>query len=184
MNKMGIIKLVLAIVVGGGIGALLGYYGQCSSGTCPLTATPYRGAIYGAFLGLLFGISFLGNSGSKDAFPAENAATEDIDSPEALATRVLSSDKPVLVDFYSNTCPPCRRLAPIMEELAREYEGRAVVAKVNIDKVPKLAEQYEIKGIPSVVIFVNGSEKERVAGLQSKAAYVKILDHYREESKQ
>jgi thioredoxin 1 len=178
MNRVAVIKMLLAIVIGGGIGALMGYYGQCSSGTCPLTANPYRGALYGAFLGFLFGMSFLSNGSSKEAFPGEGRATEDIDSPDALQARVLSSEKPVLLDFYSNSCPPCRKLAPIIEQLAAEYEGRALVAKLNIDRLPELAEEYQIQGIPTVVFFADGSEKERVVGLQSKQAYEKILNHY------
>ncbi|MFO8127907.1 DUF6132 family protein [Yoonia sp.] len=82
MDKAGIIRLIIAIIVGGGIGALMGYYGQCSSGTCPLTATPYRGAIYGAVLGLLFGLS-LGADRRSDP-----SATESDDE-----TRVLEEEE-------------------------------------------------------------------------------------------
>jgi len=80
------------------------------------------------------------------------------------------------VDFYSDSCPPCRRLAPTIEELAREYEGRAVVVKVNVVNVPDLARRYGIQGIPAVLFFVGGEPVSRMVGLQSKDAYTKVLD--------
>lgn len=66
MTKAVIIRLVLGLVVGGGLGALMGYYGKCSSGTCPLTATPYRGAMYGAVMGVLLAYSMAGGGAPRD----------------------------------------------------------------------------------------------------------------------
>lgn len=98
---------------------------------------------------------------------------------------VLLEGRPALVDFYSGPCPPCRMLAPRLEEMAAEYAERALICKVNIDHSTALAEKYNITATPTVVFFHNGQEMERVAGLQSKAAYEKIIDHYigREERK-
>jgi len=178
MDRSSIIKLALAVLIGGGIGALMGYYGKCSSGTCPLTATPLRGAIYGAILGLLFGISFAHRSRPVSEVSTANPAILGIATPDGLQSEVLAADKPALVDFYSDSCPPCRMLAPTIDELATEYEGRALVCKVDIDQSTELAKTYNIQAIPTVVFFAEGKEMERVSGVQSKAAYAKILDHY------
>jgi thioredoxin 1 len=82
----------------------------------------------------------------------------------------------VLVDFYSNSCPPCRQLAPTVEQLAEEYEGRAVVCKVNVEKAQALARQYGIQGIPAVLFFKQGQETQRLVGLRPKSAYEQVLD--------
>jgi thioredoxin 1 len=89
---------------------------------------------------------------------------------------VLDSDKVVLVDFWATWCGPCMMLGPVIEELAGEYEGRAVVAKLNVDENPASAAQYGIRSIPSLLIFKNGQVVDQMLGAMPKNMIVQKLD--------
>lgn len=163
-------KLFIGILIGGALGALMGHIGKCSSGTCPLTATPWRGAIYGAVLGALFAFS---SNPRKQSLPEGGAPH--ITSQEAL-TAAIRSETPSLIDFYSERCAPCRRLGPVIDQLAIDYEGRALVRKVNIGHSPLLAEDWQIQSIPTVVFLKDGKEVERITGLRPQDSYKSALD--------
>lgn len=80
--------------------------------------------------------------------------------------RVVSGPGPVLVDFWAPWCGPCRMVAPHVEQLAKEYDGRAVIAKMNVDEDPQTAQRYQIMSIPALYIFKNGAVVERIIGAQ------------------
>ncbi len=84
---------------------------------------------------------------------------------------VLKSDKPVMVDFWAAWCGPCRMVAPILEELHTNYEGKAVIAKVDVDANQKYAAQYGVRNIPTVLVFKNGEVVEKQVGVAPKATY-------------
>ncbi len=81
---------------------------------------------------------------------------------------VLKSDQPVLVDFWADWCAPCHRIAPVIEELAHEFDGTATIAKLNVDEEPELARRYGIRSIPSLLFFRSGEAVDRIAGVQPK----------------
>ena len=89
---------------------------------------------------------------------------------------ILNSDKPALVDFWAPWCMPCRMIAPIVEEIAEEMQGKAVVGKVNVDEEGELAMQFGVASIPTLIVFKGGKEVKLVVGVQSKAALMGLLD--------
>ena len=89
-------------------------------------------------------------------------------SDEEFEQTVLKAEKPVLVDFWAPWCGPCKMIAPAVEELAKEYDGKAMVAKVNTDEHPLWASRFGIMGIPTLIVFHGGKEVDRVVGAVRK----------------
>jgi thioredoxin 1 len=82
----------------------------------------------------------------------------------------------MLVDFWADWCGPCRMLAPMIDQLADEYDGRVVVGKVNVDDEPELAQKYGVMSIPNIVILKDGKEVDRLVGVQPKGNFTAKLD--------
>ena len=97
-------------------------------------------------------------------------------STASFKTDVLESDKPVLVDFWSHGCPPCKRLAPVIDELSSENEGKSVVGKCNVGDNMELATEYGITAVPTILLFKGGEIVERLQGYQDKAKLQEVID--------
>ena len=89
---------------------------------------------------------------------------------------VLKSDIPVLVDFWAEWCGPCRMVAPVVEEVAKQYEGKVKVAKVDVDQNQRIATQFQIRSIPSLYIFKNGKVAGQIVGAVPKQQITSALD--------
>ncbi len=89
---------------------------------------------------------------------------------------VAQSDKPVMLDFWAEWCAPCRMLGPVVEEVAKEYEGKAFVGKVNVDNNPTLSAKFGIRNIPTVLFIKNGEIKDKQVGATTKNALAEKLN--------
>ena len=89
---------------------------------------------------------------------------------------VMQSDKLVLVDFYADWCGPCKLLAPVIEELAHEYSGKAKICKLNVDEASNVASQFGVMSIPTIIVFNEGQEIEKMVGAVPKQRLQKLLN--------
>ncbi|RMF57820.1 MAG: thioredoxin [Calditrichaeota bacterium] len=94
------------------------------------------------------------------------------------ASEVLSSDKPVLVDFWAEWCGPCHMLAPTVHELAEEYDGKIKVGKLNVDENQATAAQYGVMSIPTLILFKDGKELTRLTGVRPKSHIAETLNYF------
>lgn len=170
------LRIIITIVIGAALGAFIGYVGKCTTGACPLTANPWRGAGFGALIAAL--IVFSGPnplSGRASRASAHSDAIEKADSLEALQILIQSSKEPVVVDFYADWCGPCRRLAPEIAQLADKWEGKAKVVKINVDQQRDTANAFDIRSIPDVRVFMHGNQVQQVVGFREMSYFDGIL---------
>ena len=160
-------SLIFYILIGGGVGAALGYFNRCRTGACPLTANWWRGALYGAVLAGVFGVA-TGYGGNPAAMNQSTANVKAITDTN-FDTEVTRAAGPVVVDCYATWCGPCRALAPIVDSLADQYAGKIKFCKVNVDQAPNVSQKYQIQAIPLLLFFKDGKLAGTSVGLLSKS---------------
>ena len=139
-----------------------------------------KGALIIFIIALALG-SFINSLMALEQSPGQETAS--IGSPLVIQgsdknfkQEVLESDKPVLVDFFATWCGPCKMMAPVVDQLAKEYEGRVKVVKIDTDKSPECSETYQIQAIPAFIVFKNGRVVQQIVGAAPKEELVSALD--------
>ena len=155
-------NLLVTIAIGAGIGAALGHFGKCNSGGCALTATWWRGAMFGALLGAVVYSTSAGNGSGAMNESSRNVTRV---GESQFAAEVEKATSPVVVDFYATWCGPCKMLSPRLDKLAGEFSGRIKFVKVNVDEAQELAGRFRVEGIPTLLFVKNGKVADRVTGL-------------------
>ncbi len=100
----------------------------------------------------------------------------EIVSSQDFQAKVLDADKPALVDFFATWCGPCRMVAPVLDEVADEVAGRALVCKVDIDQSPDIAARYGVSAVPTMILFKGGEPASRIVGAQPKQNILALFD--------
>lgn len=119
----------------------------------------------------------LRSAGAKLAVPDERKRTmSEIITSQEFQAKVLDADKPVLVDFFATWCGPCKRLAPTIDEIQREMEGKAYVYKVDIDQSQDIAVRYRVSSVPTLILFKDGEPAKKTIGAQPKAALMALFE--------
>lgn len=171
------IRLIFGILAGAALGALLGYFGKCTTGACPFTANPFRGAFFGALLGgffvFLLNTDLLGKEKYSMVINVGNKETFE---------KVKNSKGVLLVDFYAEWCSPCKLLAPVLEKVAEKYQGKAAFLKVDVSQFADLANENKVEATPTVLVFKDGTEAARLIGLRQEADYGKVIEKLSESS--
>ena len=104
------------------------------------------------------------------------AVKHSVEITDANFAQIINTDKPVLVDFWAQWCGPCLAIGPSIEELAKEYEGRAVVGKVDVDNNPQVASHFGIRSIPTLIVFKNGQPVDKQIGAAAKAVLARKIE--------
>ena len=171
-------SLIFSVLIGAGLGAVVGYFGKCTAGSCPLTANWWRGGLYGALLGFMFHAVSPG-AGSGPAEPSRNVKLIQEAQFDAEVTRGAG---PAVVDFFATWCGPCKRLSPMLDNLAEPLTNRIKFLKVDVDQSAKLAARFGVEGVPTLLFFKDGQVVDKMVGLPTKDALQRRLESLKDAS--
>jgi thioredoxin 1 len=196
-----IIKILSGLLIGGAIGAVAGYFGKCSSGACPLMANPYRGTIYGAIVGTLLASAISIQPKEKQEGPDvvhENKTDPNVEKLKANGSPLMESltketflqkvfnyeqskewkfegELPCIIDFYADWCGPCKMVEPVLKELAKEYQGKLNIYRVDTQAQTELETAFGIQSIPSLLFVPLNDKPQMAVGALPKEALKKTI---------
>jgi len=160
-------RLAIGAALGALIGGVVGYFGKCSTGTCPLTSSPWSGAVFGALIGVMMAQTLAGRTSAPAVTGPPPANLREVASEEEF-NRVLGEARgPVLVDFFATWCGPCRRMMPELHSVAAQKADELTVLKVDIDKMPKLAQRYGVQGVPTLFVIEKNEIRQKAVGFRT-----------------
>ncbi len=167
-----VLKIGTAVAIGAGIGAMIGSTRSCESGGCPLTANPRRGAIYGGLMGLLFGFVLLQPSGPS---LAPDSGIIEVESAAHFSETVEQPNGTVVAYFHAPWCGTCRRVGPVISDVARNHSRDATFLAVNTDDNPDVAQELSVQYLPTSIVFRNGRETARFVGVFDTAQLLEVI---------
>jgi thioredoxin 1 len=168
------ISILFFVLIGGGLGAALGGFNQRPPGALPMTANWQRGALCGAVLSAMF--CLVSGCGVGSATMNQSTANVKHITDADFDAEVMQALPPVVVDCYATWCGPCRKLAPIVDNLADEYAGKIKFVKINVDESPETAHKFQIEAIPTLLFFKDGKLTGTSVGLLAKADLASRLE--------
>jgi len=166
-------RIAIAVAIGALAGGVLGYYGRCRTGACPLTGNPFTGAMFGGLIGAVIAMSL----GGRSAAGTDMSHIPTVATVEEFDAKVLKAPTPVLVDFFATWCGPCHKLEPTIAALEAEYRGRVAFFRVDVDKARDVAKAWGIENIPTVIVFRGGKGSAApMVGVQAEQDYRAAID--------
>ena len=167
-------KILFCVLATATVGFVAGQYLPRPGGKTRFLANPYGGAVIGACLGFVVGSLFF----SGPSRPPASPHLVEIERREQFDRLLSSGEDLVLVEFSSPTCPPCWRMWPAINNMADRYRGRAQIATVNTKEAEALAEQYDIRALPTLILFSGGREVEREVGYRSEEQMTAMVEQH------
>jgi len=167
-------KILFCVLATATVGFVAGQYLPRPGGKTRFLVNPYGGAVIGACVGLIVGLAFFGGPSRQPASPH----LAEIEDSEDFRNLTSSGDEVVLVEFSSPTCPPCWRMWPAINNMADRYRGRARIATVNTKEAEAFAEQYDIRALPTLILFSGGREVEREVGYRSEEQMTAMVEQH------
>jgi thioredoxin 1 len=175
-----LLTLVIGAAIGAALGGVLGVLVKSPDKAWAFIRTPGRGAVLGGVVGLAFAWYFGAPAGWRpDA--ESNVVPLTAETFDETLEETIAGDTPVVVCFYLRACPTCHRLAPKVEKLADEYEGRVVVAKVDAGAEGALSDRYEVNAVPKLVYFAGGEKVGATEGVVSYSRLTKQVEELIEQ---
>jgi thiol-disulfide isomerase/thioredoxin len=169
-----LVKITIGMLVGAAIGAALGSSRSCETGGCPLTATPQRGSMYGAMMGLLVAV-MLSGPGLAQPREALSPLVAPVASVDGFDRDVVETEGKAVAYFSADWCYVCTRFAPVLNQVVSDKPEDVPFRKVDVDKLPALAKRYTIYALPTTIVFEGGEPVQRFEGMTSAGELRKAL---------
>jgi len=172
-----IARIVLGVVIGGGIGLAVGSLGRSMGGQCPIACNPY----ISTGVGVLVGLILASRGGTAESF-IESANIAVLGSDREYADLVAGAEGLLLVEFFTNNCPYCVKQMPAINAIADRFAGRVQVAVANARRLPGTAEREGIRGVPSALLVRGGQTVARLVGYKPESELVSLLEDHLEQT--
>jgi thioredoxin 1 len=168
-----ILRIVMAVVLGGGIGLLVGLVGSSLNGQCPILCNPYVSTGFGVVVGLLIAS---GTASQRGVFGSPRVLL--LDDYQAYKDATGATRGTVVVSYYTTSCPACRRQARVLGRLADRFAGRVTVAAVNVGRVREVAREVGLTAVPVTAVYRDGQRIRTLTGLVGEEALLEILEQH------